>query len=116
MKNLLLSSLLFLSFYVSTKANEKDPLTDIKISKQEILDMVKAMKGSGKITEAQFNATINDLEKMKQEDMDKLLETTKEMVRKDPDKAMEIARDKTLDINKVEQLRAPASKNHEDEI
>lgn len=106
MKKLLLLSLLFFTSYTSYAEEVlKDPLIDVKISKSEIEQSLKMLKQMGKISEEDYQKAMNDLSKMDQNKVDSLTENAKDLVRKDPDKALQLYKDKKFDPNKVKELQ-----------
>lgn len=106
MKKLLLLSLLFFTSFTSYAEEVlKDPLIDVKISKSEIEQSLKMLKQMGKISDEDYQKAMNDLSKIDQSKVDSLTENAKDLVRKDPDKALQLYKDKKFDPNKVKELQ-----------
>lgn len=88
---------------ISSKA--VDPISAMKISKSEILQTLKLMKDSGKISAEDYNKSIAEIEKMDDNKLNNLTEQAKEIARKNPDGAMNLLKDKQIDYKKVEELK-----------
>lgn len=84
---------------------EMDPITAMKISKPEILQTLKMLRDSGKISAEDYQKSIADIEKMDDQKLGALTDQAKDMAKKNPDKAMNLLKDKQIDYKKVEELK-----------
>lgn len=82
-----------------------DPISAMKISKSEILQTLKLMKDSGKISAEDYNKSIAEIEKMDDKKLNNLTEQAKDIAKKNPDGAMNLLKDKQIDYKKVEELK-----------
>lgn len=82
----------------------KDPLVDIKISRGELEGSLMKMKNEGKISEKEYNESLVGLKNMNDEALNSLTETSKDLVRKNPDKADNLWKDKQTDLSKVQAM------------
>lgn len=84
---------------------EMDPITAMKISKPEILQTLKMLRDSGKISAEDYQKSIAEIEKMDDQKLGALTDQAKDMAKKNPDKAMNLLKDKQIDYKKVEELK-----------
>lgn len=84
---------------------EMDPISAMKISKPEILQTLKMLRDSGKISAEDYQKSIADIEKMDDKHLNALTDQAKDMAKKNPDAAMNLLKDKKIDYKKVEELK-----------
>lgn len=103
---------LLFSFNNFLHANEDiDPISSLKINKSDMIQSLKMLKDMGKISETDYNKSIAEIEKMDDAKFESLTLQAKEMAKKNPDKAMEIIKDKNIDYKKVEALKNETQKD-----
>ncbi len=95
---------LFCLFSFNCALADEDPLIKVTVSKSEIAQSLEQMKKDGKITEAQYKEASADLNKMNDAHMQALLETAKQMVRHDPNRADNLWKANKLDLEKTQLL------------
>lgn len=117
-KRLFLTAITVLSFIIfqsSLSASEdnvdtlKDPLTDFKVDKGEILKSLDQLKKDGKINDKDYNDAKKQLMGMNDSQVNGLKDQAINMVRKNPDKAVELYTTKKIDPKKVEQQAKEAN-------
>ncbi len=82
-----------------------DPISAMKISKPEILQTLRLLRDSGKISAEDYQKSVTEIEKMDDRKLQNLAEEAKEIAKKNPDGAMDILKDKKIDLKKVEDLK-----------
>jgi hypothetical protein len=104
-KYLLITLLIFTPSLLLAEELLQDPLINFKVSKNEIEQSLELLKKMGKISEEDYQKALKDLKGMDQNKIDSLTENAKDLVRKDPDKALELYQAKKLDPAKVKELQ-----------
>lgn len=84
---------------------EIDPISAMKISKPEILQTLKMLRDSGKISAEDYQKSVAEIEKMDDKKLGSLTDQAKDMAKKNPDAAMNLLKDKQIDYKKVEELK-----------
>lgn len=111
-KRLFFTVLILISFFVfqsnlSAADNEvdtlTDPLVDFKVNKDEILKSLDVLKKDGKISDKDYEEAKKQLLNMNDGQINGLKDKAINMVRKDPDKTVDLYKDKKIDLKKVEQ-------------
>lgn len=107
----------FLMFQSNLSASEnvdtlKDPLVDFKVNKNEIMQSLNQLKKDGKISEKDYQDAKKQLMGMNDSQISGLKDQAINMVRKDPDKTVDLYKDKKIDLKKVEQQAHEANKPH----
>lgn len=84
---------------------ELDPISAMKISKPEILQTLKMLRDSGKISAEDYQKSIAEIERMDEKKLGNLTDQAKDMAKKNPDAAMNLLKEKQIDYKKVEELK-----------
>lgn len=82
-------------------AQDVDPLSNITISKDEISKSLDHLKGQGKISESDYNEAQKELKTMSDSQIESIKDKAIGLIRKDPDKALEII-NKKIDKKELE--------------
>ncbi|MBC7713701.1 MAG: hypothetical protein H7177_10195 [Rhizobacter sp.] len=104
-KILLVSLFTFFSFHSPLSAAEDlnvDPLSNISVSKDEIIKSLEMLKKQGKITDADYQKAKKEIAVMTDAQVNGIKDIAVNMVRKDPDKAVELLNAKKIDLKQVE--------------
>lgn len=110
---LLITLLTFFLFQSPISANddlEGDPLANIKVSKEDILKSMEALKKQGKISDADYQKAIKELEGMNQSQINNITDTAVDVIRKDPDKAMGLLKGEKIDTKALKEQVDSVSK------
>ena len=110
---LLITLLAFFLFQSPISANDEldgDPLVGIKISKEDILKSMEALKKQGKISEADYQKAIKELEGMNQSQINNITDTAVDVIKKDPDKAMNLLKGEKIDTKALKDQVESVSK------
>ena len=90
----------FIAFQVN--AQDIDPLANFTISKDEISQSLDKLRATGKISEADHAAAKKELAQMNDAQVGSIKDKAIGIVRKDPDKALELINKPTIDAKEVE--------------
>lgn len=113
MGKLLVILFTFFLFQSPLSANDNldsDPLANIKVSKQDILLSMEALKKQGKISEADYQKAKKELEAMSDSQVNSITDTAVDVVRKDPDAAVGLLKGAKIDTNEVKKQVDSVSK------
>jgi len=105
LKHFIIALSLFFSFTSIIEANDKledleNPLANFQISKDEIKSSLQKLRSEGKISENDYNKALTELNGMNEGQISAMKDAAIQMVRKDPDKASELAEVKQISSNK----------------
>lgn len=104
MGKLLITVFTFFLFQSPLSANdtlETDPLANLKLSKQDILTSMEELKKQGKISEADYQKAKKELEAVSDSQVNSIRDTAVDVVRKDPDAALNLLKGAKIDTNEV---------------
>lgn len=113
MGKLLVILLTFFLFQSPLSANDNldvDPLANIKVSKQDIIKSMEALRKQGKISEADFQNAKKELEAMSDTQVNSITDTAVDVIKKDPDKAVGLLQGAKIDSNEVKKQVDSVSK------
>ncbi len=104
LKNAIIAISFFLSFssIIEAEDNLADPLAGFQISKDEIKASLMKLKSEGKVSEADYNKALEELNAMNDGQINAMKDKAVGMVRKNPDKAAELANLKPADSKELE--------------
>ncbi len=104
-RNLLLKSVIVIGFiYFSGHklyAFEADPLNNFSVSKDEISQSLDKMKVAGKINEEEYKIAKRELASLNDEKLTALNEKAKNLIRTDPDAAVNLYENKNIKSNNL---------------
>jgi hypothetical protein len=86
---------------VFAQASGKDPLTEIKVSKEEILQSLDSLKKSGRISEEEYLQTKKVLLGMDQNQIENINNKAKTTIKTNPKEAQTIFESLEKDLNNV---------------
>lgn len=113
MGKLLVILFTFFLFQSPLSANDNldtDPLANIKVSKEDILKSMEALKKQGKISEADYQNAKKELEAMSDSQVNSITDTAVDVIKKDPDKAVGLLQGAKIDTNEVKKQVDSVSK------
>lgn len=108
MKNTLITLMAFFIFHSPLSANDKmdaAPLPLINISKEDILKSIEALRKQGKITEAELEVAKKELSGLSDSQIKSITDIAIDIIKKDPDKALELMNSKKVDVNELNKLK-----------
>ena len=114
MKKILITLMAFFLFQSPLSANDElniDPLSNISISKEDIIKGLETLRKQGKISDADYEKAKKELLSISDSQIKSITEKAVDVIRKDPDKAVELVNAVKVDPNEVKkQIESTKSK------
>jgi PAB1-binding protein PBP1 len=111
MKKILITLMAFFLFQSPLSANDEldvDPLSNINISKEDIIKSLETLKKQGKISDADYEKAKKELSGISDSQIKSITNTAVDVIRKDPDKAVGLVNALKVDTNEVKkQIESP---------
>lgn len=104
MKKTLITLMAFLLFQSPLSANDNldvDPLSNINVSKEDILKSLESLQKQGKISQADLDKAKKELSVLNDSQIKSITDTAVDVIRKDPDKALGLVNAAKVDTNEV---------------
>ena len=86
-----------------------DPLSNLSISKDDIFKSLDNLKKEGKISDADYEKAKLELKAMSDTQVNGMKDTAVNMIRKDPDKAVDLIKGSAIDMKEVEKQAGEAA-------
>lgn len=104
----------FITFQSNLSASEDDVDTltqdTMKIPKDEIVKSLDNLKKEGKISDADYQKAKTELLAMSDEQLNGIKKKAEGMIRNDPDKAVDLVKQKKIDLKEVEKQAVEVKK------
>jgi PAB1-binding protein PBP1 len=104
MKKTLITLMAFFLFQSPLSASDEldvDPLSNINVSKEDIIKSLESLQKLGKISQADLDKAKKELSALNDSQIKSITDTAVDVIRKDPDKALGLVNAVKVDTNEV---------------